>query len=140
MRGDVLALIVGWAVLALSIPLFICFLLTIWLDDIETAVFAFGLPTVFCSLVGYWMLKKFTKPDTEERLRDREAFAAVALSWPVAVAIGAMPFWLGGTFNGPFTADAGFAGSRIQVLDTDAITPDSREQTQKTDDSEQRDC
>ena len=109
MRGDVLALIVGWAVLALSIPLFICFLLTIWLDDIETAVFAFGLPTVFCSLVGYWMLKKFTKPDTEERLRDREAFAAVALSWPVAVAIGAMPFWLGGTFNGPFTADAGFA-------------------------------
>jgi len=109
MRGDVLALIVGWAVLALSIPLFICFLLTIWLDDIETAVFAFGLPTVFCSLVGYWMLKKFTKPDTEERLRDREAFAAVALSWPVAVAIGAMPFWLGGTFNGPFTADAGLA-------------------------------
>ncbi len=109
MRGDVLALIVGWAVLALSVPLFLCFLLTIWLDDIETAVFAFGLPTIFCSLVGYWMLSRFTKPDTEERLRDREAFAAVALSWPVAVAIGAMPFWLGGTFNGPFTADASFA-------------------------------
>lgn len=107
MRGDVLALIVGWAVLALSVPLFVCFLLTIWLDDLEIAVRAFGLPTLFCSLVGYWMLTRFTRPDTEERLRDREAFAAVALTWPVAVAIGAMPFWLGGTFNGPFTTDAG---------------------------------
>ena len=37
---------------------------------------------------------------TTERPRD-EAFAAVALAWPVAVLIGSFPFWLGGVFHGP---------------------------------------
>ena len=42
-------------------------------------------------------------------MRDREAFAAVALVWPIAVFIGALPFWLGGMFVGPFTDGAATA-------------------------------
>ena len=42
------------------------------------------------------------------RLRDREAFAAVALVWPLAVFIGALPYWLGGMFHGPFTEGSDF--------------------------------
>ena len=53
------------------------------------------------------MLSFGTRTDTAERLRDREAFAAVALVYPLVVLIGTLPYWLGGVFVGPFTADAG---------------------------------
>ena len=54
-------------------------------------------------LIGVAMLSIGVRSDTTERLRDREAFAAVALAWPVAVLVGSLPFWLGGVFHGPFT-------------------------------------
>ena len=54
-------------------------------------------------MIGFSLLSFGVRSDTTERLRDREAFAAVALAYPVAVLIGALPFWLGGVFHGPFT-------------------------------------
>ena len=54
------------------------------------------------------MLRFGTKRNTHMRLRDREAFAAVALVWPLAVFIGALPYWLGGMFHGPFTEGSDF--------------------------------
>ena len=38
MRFDVLSLILGWTLIAISIPLFLCSLITIWLDDFEMAL------------------------------------------------------------------------------------------------------
>ncbi len=106
MRFDVLNLILGWTLIALTLPLVLCGLLTIWLDDWQLALYSFAIPAVLAPTVGLLMLSLGTRTDTTERLRDREAFAAVALVWPIAVLIGALPFWLGGMFVGPFTPDA----------------------------------
>ena len=106
MRFDVLSLILGWTLIAISIPLFLCSLITIWLDDFEMALRAFLLPIILSPTIGLLMLKFGTRSDTPERLRDREAFAAVALIYPIVVFIGLFPYWLGGVFVGPFTADA----------------------------------
>ena len=103
MRRDVLSLIVGWTMVAMLIPLSFSFLVTWWLDGLNTAAVAFLIPLLFSGLIGVSMLSIGVRSDTTERLRDREAFAAVALAWPVAVLVGSLPFWLGGVFHGPFT-------------------------------------
>ncbi|MDP6869697.1 MAG: TrkH family potassium uptake protein [Candidatus Poseidoniaceae archaeon] len=92
--------------LAMIVPLIFSFLITWWLDGFSIASQAFLLPIIFSGFIGIGMLTLFVRSDTTERLRDREAFAAVALAWPVAVLVGAFPFWLGGVFNGPFTDQA----------------------------------
>jgi len=103
MRRDVLSLIVGWTMMAMIIPLLFSFIVTWWLDGINTALIAFLLPIVISGIIGFSLLTLGVRSDTTERLRDREAFAAVALAWPVAVLVGSFPFWLGGVFHGPFT-------------------------------------
>ena len=106
MRFDVLSLILGWTLIAISIPLIFCSVITIWLDDFEMAMRAFLIPLILSPTIGGLMLKFGTRSDTPERLRDREAFAAVALIYPIVVFIGLFPYWLGGVFVGPFTVDA----------------------------------
>ena len=69
-------------------------------------MYSFAIPAIFSSAIGFLMLSIGTRTDTTERLRDREAFAAVALVWPIAVFIGSLPYWLGGVFVGPFTDGA----------------------------------
>lgn len=103
MRFDVLALILGWTLVALTIPLVVCGILTGFLDDWDLAILAFSAPAASSLLIGYLMLRFGTRRNTHTRLRDREAFAAVALVWPLAVLVGALPYWLGGVFHGPFT-------------------------------------
>ena len=109
MRFDVLSLILGWTLIALTVPLVVCGFITWWLDDIGMALSAFLVPAIISPVLGIVMLSVWTRTDTSERLRDREAFAAVALVWPIAVFIGSLPFWLGGVFVGPFTPDASMA-------------------------------
>lgn len=105
MRSDVLYLILGWTLIALSIPLALCGVLTGALDSVELALRAFAIPSFISAFVGILMVSFGTRTNTSERLRDKEAFAGVALVWPIAVLIGALPYWLGGMFNGPFTPD-----------------------------------
>lgn len=105
MRSDVLYLILGWTLIALSIPLAVCGVLTGVLDSVELALRAFAIPSFISAFVGIMMVSFGTRTNTSERLRDKEAFAGVALVWPIAVLIGALPYWLGGMFNGPFTPD-----------------------------------
>ena len=50
-------------------------------------------------IIGIGLLSFGVRSDTTERLRDREAFAAVAMAYPVAVLVGALPFWLGIYFH-----------------------------------------
>ena len=108
MRRDVLSLIVGWTMVALMVPLIFSFTITWWLDGFNIALRAFFIPTVFSGVIGGGLLTIGVRSDTTQRLRDREAFAAVALAWPVAVFVGALPYWFGGVFNGPFTNDIQF--------------------------------
>ncbi len=102
MRKDILALVVGWTLILLCAPLAVVGLATPFLGDgQEFAVRAFLPPVLVSGVLGFLLKRWGTRDDSNERLRDREAFAAVALGWPVVVAIGALPFWLGGMFNGP---------------------------------------
>lgn len=106
MRTDVLSMILGWTLIALSLPLAASGIATAFLDSIELALISFAIPSLFSLLLGITMLTLWTRTNTSERLRDKEAFAAVALVWPLAVFIGCLPFWLGGMFVGPFTEGA----------------------------------
>ena len=108
MRFDVLYLILGWTLVALTIPLLFCFIVTGYLDDWDLALRAFSIPAGMSLFIGAIMLRFGTKRNTHMRLRDREAFAAVALVWPLAVFIGALPYWFGGMFHGPFTDGSDF--------------------------------
>ena len=107
MRRDVLSLIVGWTMMAMILPLLFSFIVTWWLDGINTALVSFAIPIAISGMIGLALLSLGVRSDTTERLRDREAFAAVAMAWPVAVLIGSLPFWLGGVFHGPFTDGSG---------------------------------
>ena len=109
MRFDVLNLILGWTLVALTIPLVFCVVITGYLDNWDLAFRAFSIPAGLSLFIGSMMLRFGTKRNTHMRLRDREAFAAVALVWPLAVFIGALPYWLGGMFHGPFTDGSSFA-------------------------------
>ena len=48
MRRDVVALIVGWTLVALCIPLFVALMATVFLDDWKLAIQAF-LPSLMIS-------------------------------------------------------------------------------------------
>ena len=79
MRRDVLSLIVGWTMMAMIIPLLFSFIVTWWLDGINTALISIAIPIVISGMIGVALLSLGVRSDTTERLRDREAFAAVAL-------------------------------------------------------------
>ncbi|MBO58000.1 MAG: hypothetical protein CMA77_03275 [Euryarchaeota archaeon] len=101
MRKDLLALVVGWTLVILSFPLFIAFLSPFVLNEPVMAIRAFAFPLLLSVISGILLIKYGHSENAGDRLRDREAFAAVALGWPVVVFIGALPFWLGGMFHGP---------------------------------------
>jgi trk system potassium uptake protein TrkH len=116
MRRDIIGLVAGWSLLLLSIPLAISAGIGLLMqDDWRMVLTAFIPPIIFSAVIGGGLIKWGTRTDTPERLRDREAFAAVALSWPLIVFVGALPYWLGPTFHGPITWD-GDGGTIREIL------------------------
>jgi trk system potassium uptake protein TrkH len=115
MRHDIIGLIAGWSLLLLSVPLVISVGVGLLMQDDWRMVLAAFIPPIIISVfLGGVLVRWGTRTDTPERLRDREAFAAVALSWPVIVAVGALPYWLGPTFHGPITWD-GDGGTLYEI-------------------------
>ncbi len=106
MRFDVLNLILGWTLLALLVPLGLCGVITAWLDGWALAAQAFLPAMLISGGLGAAMLGLFTRTDSAQRLRDLEAFVGVGLVWPLTVLIGALPYWFGGVFVGPFVDGA----------------------------------
>ena len=86
----------------MTLPLLIAFAVSLVFDSTVIAIRSFLLPLFFSGSFGYILYHHSKRRDPTERVRDREAFAAVALGWPVVVAIGALPYWFGGVFWGPF--------------------------------------
>ena len=116
MRTDVIALVAGWSLILLILPLAISGAIGyIMHDAVSVILWSFVPPILFCAIVGTILIRMGTRQDTAERLRDREAFAAVALSWPLIVAVGALPYWLGPTFHGPITWN-GDGGTLQEIL------------------------
>ena len=116
MRYDVIGLVAGWSLVLLTIPLIISGGIGyIMNDEMSIILWSFIPPVIFCVIVGGILIRLGTRRDSAERLRDREAFAAVALSWPLIVAVGALPYWFGPTFHGPITWD-GDGGTLYEIL------------------------
>ena len=116
MRADVIALVAGWSLILLTLPLAISGIIGyIMHDAVSVILWSFIPPILFCIIAGTVLIRMGTRHDTADRLRDREAFAAVALSWPLIVAVGALPYWLGPTFHGPITWD-GDGGTLQEIL------------------------
>ncbi len=103
MRKDIIGLIIGITLLATSVPMLVAFLLGLILDDdIQNTIRSFAIPLTISLVFGLFLFSRTKSQVNSRHVRDREAFVAVALAWPAVVLIGALPYWLGGMFWGPF--------------------------------------
>ena len=116
MRYDVIGLVAGWSLVLLTIPLLLSAVVGhLMHDDTAIILWSFLPPVIFCGFTGGMLIRHGTRLDIADRLRDREAVVAVALSWPLIVAVGALPYWLGPTFHGPITWD-GDGGTLTEIV------------------------
>ncbi len=102
MRWDVVGLVLGWTVRLVAVPLAVVAVYSCHQEGLETGLRTFLAPLVLAALLGQSLVSLSKGADASTRVRDREAFASVALGWIPVVAVGALPFWLGGMFYGPF--------------------------------------
>ena len=67
MRWDVLYLILGWTVGALTVPLALVGIATAFLDDVQIALIAF-LPSTLLAMGSSWLMLRYgTTPETPDR-------------------------------------------------------------------------
>ena len=102
MRWGVVSLILGWTIGLVSIPLVLVGLYSLYVEGFEQAIRTFAFPAIISLLFGYLMISRSGVSEPSSLVRDREAFASVALGWIPVVIVGALPLWLGGMFHGPF--------------------------------------
>ena len=105
MRWDVVGFVLGWTIRIVALPLAIVAAYSCYLAESEGYEFAartYLLPLLIAAVVGQGLVSLSKGADTASRLREREAFASVALGWIPVVLVGALPYWLGGVFYGPF--------------------------------------
>ena len=102
MRWDVVGLVLGWTIRLVAVPLAVIAVYSCHQEGLEMGLRTFLAPLVLAVLLGQSLVSLSKDADASTRVRDREAFASVALGWIPVVAVGALPFWLGGMFYGPF--------------------------------------
>ena len=102
MRWDVVGLVLGWTIRLIAVPLAVVAVYSCHQEGLEMGLRTFLAPLVLAVLLGQSLVSLSKDADASTRVRDREAFASVALGWIPVVAVGALPFWLGGMFYGPF--------------------------------------
>ena len=101
MRWDVIGLVIGWTLRIFALPLAIVGAYSVYSDGWEYALQTYAIALLIAFVASQWLFSKASSYDVGSRVRDREAFAAVAMGWPPVVLLGAIPFWLGGMFYGP---------------------------------------
>lgn len=103
MRWDVVGFVLGWTIRLVALPLALVAAYSCYLDSegYEFAARTYLIPLILAAFVGQSLVSLAKGADTASRLRDREAFASVALGWIPVVVLGALPYWLGGVFYGP---------------------------------------
>lgn len=109
MRWDAIGLVLGWTIRLVAIPLAFVGLFSAYTEGVDYAGKTYLIPLLIAGLVSQWFISKAVENPSRKRVRDREAFVAVALGWIPVIALGALPYWLGGTFFGPFEFYAGDA-------------------------------
>ena len=109
MRWDVVGLVLGWTIRLIAIPLLLVFLYSAFVENegLEYAAMTYLPSFILSLLIGQSLVSLAENSDASSRVRDREAFASVALGWIPVVAVGSLPFWIGGVFYGPNEFAAG---------------------------------
>lgn len=109
MRWDVVGLVLGWTIRLIAIPLLLVFLYSAFIENegLEYAAMTYLPSFVLSLIIGQSLVSLAENSDASSRVRDREAFASVALGWIPVVAVGSLPFWIGGVFYGPNEFAAG---------------------------------
>ena len=102
MRWGVVSLVLGWTIGLVALPLLVVGLFSWYSEGPGPAFRTFAFPTLLSLVSGYLLVVRSGVSDASYRVRDREAFASVALGWIPVVIVGALPLWLGGMFHGPF--------------------------------------
>ena len=96
MRWDVVGLVLGWTIRLVALPLLVVALFSIYEDGLIYSAKTYFLPLFISAILGQLMVSLSNGYEASTRVRDREAFASVALGWIPVVLIGSLPFWLGG--------------------------------------------
>ena len=86
MRWEVVSLVLGWTIGLVSFPLVIVGFYSLYSEGLEPAIRTFAIPTLISISAGYALVRRSRVSDPSARVRDREAFASVALGWiPVVI-------------------------------------------------------
>ncbi|HIC50908.1 MAG TPA: TrkH family potassium uptake protein [Candidatus Poseidoniales archaeon] len=111
MRWDVVGLVLGWTIRLIALPLLVVATYSSYLEaeGVEYAAKTYLPSFALALIIGQSLVSLARNRDAANRVRDREAFASVALGWIPVVAVGALPYWLGGMFYGPLELMAGEA-------------------------------
>ena len=111
MRWDVVGLVLGWTIRLIALPLLVVAIYSSYLEaeGVEYAAKTYLPSFALALIIGQSLVSLARNRDAANRVRDREAFASVALGWIPVVAVGALPYWLGGMFYGPLELMAGEA-------------------------------
>ena len=123
MRWDVVGLVLGWTIRLIALPLLVVFAYSAYIgsEGPEYAAKTYLLPFLLSLVIGQSLVSLAKHSDASSRVRDREAFASVALGWIPVVAVGALPYWLGGMFYGPvemMAGDVSVWGGLMGLLDS----------------------
>ena len=102
MRWDVIGLVLGWTIRVVCFPLSLVGLFSFYTEGQEYAIKTYLIPIIIAIVVSQWFIIRSKRNTSHQRVRDREAFASVALGWIPVILLGSMPYWLGGTFYGPY--------------------------------------
>ena len=105
MRFAPIAHLMGWTLTVVSIPMLVIGLTSFIFEENASEFFirTFLIPVFLGLMTGLFMIQKSRKGfDQDEGVRDREAVTAVGLGWLIVIFFGGIPYWLGGTFHGPF--------------------------------------
>ena len=88
MRWDVVGLVLGWTIRLIALPLLVVFAYSALIDSegIEYAAKTYLPSTILSLVLGQSLVSLSKNYDSSSRVRDREAFASVALGWIPVVA------------------------------------------------------
>ena len=79
MRWDVVGLVLGWTIRLVALPLLIVSLFSILDDGFSYSAKTYFLPLFISGILGQLMISLSSGYEASKRVRDREAFASVAL-------------------------------------------------------------
>ena len=79
MRWDVIGLVIGWTLRIFALPLAVVGAYSVYSDGWEYALQTYAIALVIAFGASQWLFSKASSYDVGNRVRDRDAFAAVAM-------------------------------------------------------------